>query len=139
MDNTKLRSVIFKDGIGVEKINNFAFANNPKLVMNYLPDSVNEIGSYAFFANTSMTEFRVSENVNIIGYSAFGMCTSLVEIALPFVGGHAYTDNYTVLIDETTRVKLDSAETLFGYIFGTEGNELTYKAYQVHIKELMDA
>ncbi|MDE6583877.1 MAG: leucine-rich repeat domain-containing protein, partial [Anaeroplasmataceae bacterium] len=135
MDDRNLRSVRFAPGFVLEVVEEETFRNCPNLVMNQLPDTVITIGDYAFFGDTSITRFKISENVTSIGYAAFGLCTSLEEMEIPYVGGHVYTETFEEVKDLDSRHLHDSEETIFGWIFGKEGNKLTTSARMVYNEE----
>ncbi len=69
------------------------------------------------FANCNkLTSVTVPDTVTSIEVGAFSGCTSLEEMTLPFVGSYKGADN--------------SESGLFGYIFGSEGENLTRQYYK---------
>ena len=66
------------------------------------------IESYAFSGCTILSTITIPNNTASIGQGAFAGCVSLTSMTLPFVGKQKYTSGLA-----------RSAETVFGWIFGT--------------------
>lgn len=111
----KTELIMFSDGFKmnsytvpatVEKIGEYAFLGNERLVTVELPESLREIGARAFADcdnlrnvnipsqltvigasafenNSSISKIELSESVQIIGDNAFAGCTDLKEITIP--------------------------------------------------------
>ncbi|MDE7214158.1 MAG: leucine-rich repeat domain-containing protein, partial [Anaeroplasmataceae bacterium] len=88
----------------VTQIDEYAFANNSELRIANIDNKV--LGEYQFYNCPRLASIILPENLESIGEGAFGDCISLVEIWIPFVGHHAYSE--------------DGREALLGYIFGTK-------------------
>ena len=88
------------DGYTVTKIGDRAFANNTRLVMVVIPDSVTVIGNYAFNGCTSLSKVNLSKTIETLNYGAFQNCTSLVEIEIPksLKNAHFNTNLYDDII-----------------------------------------
>ena len=71
------------DGYTVTAIGDRVFADNARLVMVVIPDSVTEIGSYAFSGCANLSKVNLSKMLETLNYGAFQNCTSLVEIEIP--------------------------------------------------------
>ena len=71
------------DGYTVTKIGDSAFANNTRLVMVVIPDSVTEIESQAFYGCTNLSSVTLSKELVDLHIQAFGECTKLTSITIP--------------------------------------------------------
>ena len=72
-----------KDGKGVTKIGNYAFANCSNLQSIDIPDTVTEIGTDTFLMCTSLKDVQLSKNITKISYEMFYGCSSLIEFNIP--------------------------------------------------------
>lgn len=90
----------------LKKINEGAFSGCAKIKAFTLPPSVENIGKRAFEKCTELKEMVVGDTVKEIGEGAFSACSGLERMTLPFAGGIPDSEE-------------SSAQTLFGYIFGT--------------------
>lgn len=70
----------------------------------------------AFADCTKLTSVTVPDTVTSIAVGAFGGCTSLEEMTLPFIGSYKGAEN--------------DSNAAFGYIFGSEGENLTRQYYK---------
>lgn len=70
----------------------------------------------AFADCTKLTKVTVPDTVTSIAVGAFKGCTSLEEMTLPFIGGSKGAEN--------------DQNATFGYIFGSEGENLTRQYYK---------
>ncbi len=93
----------------VTSIGQATFSHCSNLSQIIIPNSVTSIGQLAFNECSSLTQIIIPNKVTSIGSKAFAKCSSLEEITIPFIGSSA---------NATTA----SAQTLFGYIFGTSSN-----------------
>lgn len=92
----------------LQKINEGAFSGCEKIKEVTLPPSVGSIGKRAFEKCAQLREMVVGDTVEEIGEGAFSACSGLERMTLPFAGGLSDSEEA-------------SAQTLFGYIFGTTG------------------
>lgn len=83
--NNTIEEVEFqtKNGKGVTKIGNFAFANCTNLKSIVIPDTVTEIGSDAFYNCSNMTNIKLSTKIKQISYEMFHGCRALEELNIP--------------------------------------------------------
>ena len=72
-----------KNGKGVTKIGEYAFANCSNLKSIVIPDSVTEIGGDTFLNCYSLKDVKLSKNIKEISYQMFYVCRSLEEIVIP--------------------------------------------------------
>ena len=71
------------DGYTVTKIGDRVFADNTRLVMVVIPDSVTEIESQAFYGCTNLSSVTLSKGLVDLHLEAFGKCTKLTNITIP--------------------------------------------------------
>ena len=71
------------DGYTVTAIGDSAFANNTRLVMVVIPDSVTEIESQAFYGCANLSSVTLSKRLVDLHLEAFGKCTKLTSITIP--------------------------------------------------------
>ena len=72
-----------KNGKGVTKIGEYAFANCGNLKSIVIPDSVTEVGGDTFLNCYSLKDVKLSKNIKEISYQMFYVCRSLEEIVIP--------------------------------------------------------
>lgn len=72
-----------KNGKGVTKIGEYAFANCGNLKSIVIPDSVTEVGRDTFLNCYSLKDVKLSKNIKEISYQMFYVCRSLEEIVIP--------------------------------------------------------
>ena len=99
---SSLTNIVLNEGITY--VGAFAFCNNSFVSIN-IPDSVTQIDKNAFSGCGSLTSVTIPNSVLSIGAGAFSGCSGLTSITLPFVG--------------SKRGNTGSADSLFGYIFGS--------------------
>ena len=87
-------------------IGSYAFYDCTSLASITIPDGVTTVGSYAFSGCSNFTSITIPNSVTSIGSSAFSGCSNLTSMTLPFVGG-------------LPQYSYESADGVFGYIFGT--------------------
>lgn len=78
---------------GITAIGSYAFANMPKLVDVYLPQSLKTIGDNAFNGCTSVKTVKLPDGLTSLGKGAFRNCSSLTAIEIP--AGVRVIDDYT--------------------------------------------
>ena len=116
---TSLTSVTIPDSVTI--IESAAFYGCSGLTSVTIPASVKSIDRIAFYNCSGLTSMTIPNSVTSIGDSVFHGCSGLTQIALPFVG--------------KCRGNAGSAESLFGYIFGTSeytGGTVTYQSYATY-------
>ena len=116
---TSLTSVTIPDSVTI--IESAAFYGCSGLTSVTIPASVKSIDRIAFYNCSGLTSMTIPNSVTSIGDSVFHGCSGLTQITLPFVG--------------KCRGNAGSAESLFGYIFGTSeytGGTVTYQSYATY-------
>ncbi len=83
--NNQIEEIIIetKNGEGVIKIGDFAFANCTKLRAIELPDTVITIGKNLFTRCYSLQDVKLSKNITEISYEMFLACKEIKEIEIP--------------------------------------------------------
>ena len=71
------------DGYTVTAIGDSAFANNTRLVMVVIPDSVTKVESFAFSNCTNLSKISLSKKLTDLCHHAFENCVKLTEITIP--------------------------------------------------------
>ncbi len=71
------------DGYTVTAIGDSAFANNTRLVMVVIPDSVTKVESFAFSNCTNLSKISLSKKLTDLCHHAFENCAKLTEITIP--------------------------------------------------------
>ena len=71
------------DGYTVTKIGDRVFADNTRLVMVVIPDSVTEIGAWAFDGCKNLSSVTLSKGLVDLQRQAFGECAKLTSITIP--------------------------------------------------------
>ena len=101
---SSLMSVTIPDG--VTSIGSSAFSGCSGLTSVTIPDGVTSIGSSAFSGCSGLTSVTIPDSVTSIGGGAFSGCSRLASITLPFIG--------------SKRGNSETADSMFGYVFGTQ-------------------
>lgn len=78
---TEVEILILQDGI--ERIEDWAFANYPNLKKIVFPSTLKSIGDSSFYMCNSLQELRLPNSVEEIGFCAFQECNSLRRVKLP--------------------------------------------------------
>ena len=83
--NTEIEEIEIqtKNGKGVTKIGDYAFANCSKLKSMIIPNTVTEIGRDAFYLCKSLSDIKLSNKITKISYQMFYYCTSLPNVEIP--------------------------------------------------------
>ena len=88
-NKTKTELLLYSDGFKmnsytvpetVEKIGEYAFLGNERLVTVVLPDSLKEISTRAFADCDNLKNINIPSQLNLIGASAFENCSSISKI-----------------------------------------------------------
>lgn len=102
-----------KNGKGVTKIGEYAFANCSNLKSIVIPDSVTKIGKDTFFNCYSLKDVKLSKNIKEISYQMFYVCTSLEEIVIPdnvttiFAGAFSTCSNLRIITLPTSLTTIE--------------------------------
>ncbi len=78
--NVNLTSIVFEEGIQLEKIGNYAFKDCIAIESFTIPETTLEIGNNAFEGCIKLSSIVIPENVTKIGASAFSGCSVLTDI-----------------------------------------------------------
>ena len=123
---SSLTSVTIPDS--VTSIGSSAFSGCSSLTSVTIPDSVTSIGSYVFSGCSSLTSVTIPDSVTSIGSYVFYNCSSLMSITIPdgvtsidvgLLSGCYGLRSLTIPFVGSRRGNSGSADSLFGYIFGT--------------------
>lgn len=100
----------------LEKIGEYAFANNSLVGELVIPDTIKTIGDYAFYESVNITKLRLGANVEKIGKLAFAYNSSLTSIVfndkLKSIEEAAFTQASIKSLKTP-----DSLEKIGGYVF----------------------
>ena len=134
-DATKLEKVTYEAGIDLDIISEGVFYNciNLSTILSdssvsilsdtsnaaaSLPRSVVEIEDYAFYNCYSMTSLTIpNDSLTTIGKAILAGCSGLKYLSIPFI---AASSDYATCSHDST-VHSDDETTLFGYLFGFDG------------------
>ena len=83
--NNQIEEIVIetKNGKGVTKIGDFAFASCTKLKIIELPDTVMTVGKNSFTNCISLQNVKLSKNIKEISYEMFKSCKEIKEIEIP--------------------------------------------------------
>lgn len=83
--NNQIEEIVIetKNGKGVTKIGDFAFASCTKLKIIELPDTVMTVGKNSFTNCISLQNVKLSKNIKEINYEMFKSCKEIKEIEIP--------------------------------------------------------
>ena len=101
-------------GKNVTAIGDYAFASHREITSLTISKNITSIGNGAFYNCSGITSLNIPAGVTVIGEGALSGLSSLKNLSLPFVGGNKSAEK-------------ESDEGFFGYIFGTQKYDNSYK------------